>query len=41
MNIVEEILKIERIEIERKTKNHLKQYNSGEEKHLKQLQFHK
>ena len=41
MNIVNEILKIEQIEIERKTKNRLSSYNEGEVKHLKQLEFHK
>lgn len=41
MNIVNEILKIEQIESDRKLKNRLSSYNEGEVKHLKQLEFHK
>ncbi len=40
MNIVEEILKIEKIQEERKQKNKLLTYNTGEKKHLKQIAFH-
>ena len=41
MNLVEEILKIEQIQLERKLKNNLLNYNTGEKKHLKQIEFHK
>ena len=41
MNLIEEILKIEQIQKERKIKNKLLSYNSGEKKHLKQIEFHK
>lgn len=41
MEIVDEILKIEKIQKERKDKNKLLQYNAGEKKHLKQIAFHK
>ncbi len=41
MEIVEKILKIDRILKERKEKNKLQFYNSGEIKHNKQLEFHK
>jgi len=40
MEIVKRILEIERIQKERKLKNKLLNYNSGEVKHLKQLAFH-
>ena len=41
MNLVEEILRIEHIQRERKKKNKLLDYNAGEKKHLKQIEFHK
>ena len=41
MNLVEEILKIEKIQKLRKEKDRLSKYNSGEKKHLKQIAFHK
>ncbi len=41
MNLVEEIVKIERLQAERKQKNKLLTYNTGEKKHIKQLAFHK
>ncbi len=41
MNVVEEILKIERIQARRKERNHLSRYNTGERVHLKQIEFHK
>lgn len=41
MEIVEKILKIEKIQQERKQKNKLLSYNSGNKKHLKQIAFHK
>ncbi len=41
MEIVERILKIDRILAERKRKNKLKDYNAGEIKHVKQIEFHK
>lgn len=41
MNLVEEILKIEAIQQTRKAKNKLAFYNSGNKKHLKQIEFHK
>ena len=41
MEIVEKILEIDRILKERKEKNKLKDYNSGQLKHLKQIEFHK
>ncbi len=41
MELVEEILKIERIIDDRKKKNRLLTYNTGEKIHVKQLAFHK
>ena len=41
MNVVEEIIKIETIQKERTSQNKLLKYNSGEKKHLKQIEFHK
>ena len=41
MDLVEEILKIEEIQRQRKLKNKLLTYNTGEKKHLKQIEFHK
>lgn len=41
MNLVEEIVKIERLQEERKKRNKLLSYNTGTTKHLKQLAFHK
>ncbi len=41
MNIVEKILAIEKIQKERKQKNKLLSYNTGEKIHQKQLLFHK
>lgn len=41
MEVVKKILQIEKIQEERKQKNKLLFYNSGEKKHLKQLAFHK
>ena len=41
MKLVEEILKIEAEQKERKAKNKILYYNTGEKKHLKQLAFHK
>ena len=41
MEIVKKILEIERIQKERKRKNKILYYNTGEKKHLKQLEFHK
>lgn len=40
MNYIEEILKIERIQTERKRKNKLLTYNTGDKIHQKQLDFH-
>ena len=40
MNLIEEILKIERIQSERKLKNKLKFYNTGDKIHKKQVAFH-
>ncbi len=39
-SIKEQINKIEKILLSRKEKNKLKEYNSGEQKHLKQIAFH-
>ncbi len=41
MNLVEKILKIEEIQNERKKKDKLSKYNTGEKVHIKQLEFHK
>ena len=41
MNEVKEILKIEAIQKDRKNNNKLLQYNNGDKKHLKQIEFHK
>jgi len=41
MNLVEEIIKIERIQAQRKKKNLLLTYNTGDKIHQKQLAFHK
>lgn len=41
MDLIEEILKIENIQQKRKKNNKLQEYNSGEKKHLKQIEFHK
>ena len=41
MNIVNEILKIEKILNNRKNKNKLLSYNTGEKVHKKQIEFHK
>lgn len=41
MDTVKKILKIEQILKRRKQNNKLKEYNSGEIKHLKQIEFHK
>ncbi|MGN0787635.1 MAG: terminase large subunit domain-containing protein [Candidatus Onthoplasma sp.] len=40
MNLIEEILKIEKIQAERKEKNKLFSYNTGEKIHKKQIEFH-
>ena len=40
-NIVKQILQIEAIQTDRLRKNKLLTYNSGEKKHLKQIEFHK
>lgn len=40
MNIVEQIKQIEQIQYERKLKNKLQFYNTGDKKHLKQIAFH-
>lgn len=40
MSLVEQILEIEHIQAERKRKNKLLYYNTGEKKHVKQLAFH-
>ncbi len=40
MELIEKILKIERIQNKRKEKNKLNQYNTGEKIHKKQLAFH-
>jgi len=41
MNVVEEILKIEQIQMLRKEKNKLFSYNTGKLIHQKQVDFHK
>ena len=41
MELIEKILKIERIQKERKEKNRLSQYNTGEKIHKKQIAFHR
>ena len=41
MELVERILEIEQIQKERKRKNKLLSYNTGDKKHLKQIAFHK
>ena len=41
MNAVEELLKIEQEINDRKVKNKVLYYNTGEKKHLKQIEFHK
>ena len=41
MNLIEEILKIEKIQAERKLKNKLFAYNTGKIIHKKQVAFHK
>ena len=41
MEIVEKILRIEQIQQQRKLKNKLNFYNTGDKKHLKQIAFHK
>lgn len=41
MDLVKQILKIEKIQEERRKNNKLLNYNSGSKKHLKQIEFHK
>ena len=41
MELIEKILRIEKIQKERKEKNRLKEYNTGDKVHKKQIEFHK
>ena len=41
MELIEKILHIEKIQKERKEKNRLKEYNTGDKVHKKQIEFHK